>query len=148
MSVEGWYYLHINGNLIFKPLGQSGADILESDFALAMWPMDPEDRMIAWIILVESMAFGADHARVNHLADLWRCDDQDAEEFARRAGIDLYMDGNAWCATGAGHHDLVNDPCGFGATKLEAMAGLVTDLGMQPDKRRDSSFLNLLKADQ
>jgi len=37
--IEGYYYLHMNGDLIYKrETGDTAADIRESDFAVAMWP--------------------------------------------------------------------------------------------------------------
>ena len=33
----------------------------------------------------------------------------------------LFMDGNAWCAVGPGFVDIASSPCGFGATKDEAV---------------------------
>jgi hypothetical protein len=51
MALQGWYYLHTNGSLIYKrELGGTAADIRESDFARAMWPLDPADRAGAWRI--------------------------------------------------------------------------------------------------
>ena len=73
MALEGWYYLHTNGSLIYKrELGETAADIRESDFARAMWPMDPTDRAGAWNVLVEALALGADAARVKELAAKWQ----------------------------------------------------------------------------
>jgi hypothetical protein len=42
IMIEGWYYLHTNGDLIYKrELGETAADIRESSFARA--------RMGTWI---------------------------------------------------------------------------------------------------
>jgi len=56
--MEGWYYLHTNGELIFKREldGNTAADISESPFARAMWPVDPSNRENAWTLLVEALA--------------------------------------------------------------------------------------------
>ena len=100
MATEGWYYLHTNGELIYKrELGGTAADIRESDFARGLWPCDPGDRELAWRIVVEALAAGANKARVLELAAKWQCDDEDAETYAERVGCNLFMDGNKWCAT-------------------------------------------------
>ena len=45
MAIEGWYYLHENGDMIYKrELGGTDADIRESSFAKMLWPFDPDDR--------------------------------------------------------------------------------------------------------
>lgn len=68
-GLVGWYYLHTNGDLIFKcELGETAADIRESDFARCMWPMRPDDRAGAWDIAVEGLALGARKERVAELA--------------------------------------------------------------------------------
>jgi hypothetical protein len=65
MSIEGWYYLHTNGELIYKrELGETAADIRESPFAKGLWPLDVSDRENAWRICVEGLAAGANRARV------------------------------------------------------------------------------------
>ena len=98
--MEGWYYLHTNGELIYKrELGATAADIRESDFARALWPMEPSDREGAWRILVEGLAAGANPERIKELAERWECDNEDADIYAERLGINLFLDGNQWCAT-------------------------------------------------
>ena len=80
MNIEGWYYLHTNGALLYKRgfLG-TVADIRESSFVRALWSFDPSDRECAWAILVEASAAGADADRASELAALWGCDDDDSE---------------------------------------------------------------------
>lgn len=145
MSIKGWYYLHVNGDLIYKK-DHPGvvADIRESDLARALWPMHPQDRMGAWLILIEASAFGSNPERIAELAGKWGCNDSDADEFAFRAGITLSMDGNAWCATPINFTNLQEDPAGFGSTKLEAMVELAKDMGLQPSKMWGPSFVDLL----
>ena len=65
MAIEGWYYLHENGSLIYKrELGGTAADIRESSFARAMWSYDPRDRENAWTMLVEAKAAGTEYQEV------------------------------------------------------------------------------------
>ena len=147
MSIRGWYYLHTNGDLIYKSADIDGvvADIRESDFARMLWPCEPEDRAVAWRMLVEATALKATPARVNELAARWACDDADADEYAGRIGVALSLDGNAWCATRKDFINLQESPAGFGATKLEAMAGLCNALGFKPSKMWPQTFHDLVK---
>ena len=145
MSVQGWYYLHANGSMIYKPdFDGTVADFRDSDFVRAFWPLDPEDREGAWRICVEGLAAGGKPERITELAALWKCDDADALVYANRVGCNLYMDGDAWCATDRHHIDLQQSPAGFGKTCLEAMAELCKALGYGPSKMWGATFADLL----
>ena len=144
--ITGFYYLHTNGNLIFKHnLPGTVADLRESDFAVMLWPLDTEDRESAWQILVEGLACGADLARVQELAVKWHCDNDDAQVYADRVGVLLSIDGDQWCATHMGFVNLQQSSAGFGNTALEAMAELCKELGYKPQKMWGASFVDLLK---
>ncbi len=144
--MEGWYYLHTNGSLIYKrELGGTAADIRESTFAKAMWPFDPNDREGVWRIVIESLAAGAERERVHYLANHWGCDDVDADVYADRVGVTLSPDGGKWCATGPGFRNLATSLAGFGKTKLEAMAELCSAMGYRPSKMWGTSFEKLLR---
>lgn len=145
MNDNGWYYLHVNGELIYKPSSDAAMDIRDSDLARCMWPMDIQDRECAWNILVEGLALGASKSRVNELAQKWFCDDDDAERYAKRLGISICRDGNMWCATGPGFTNLQESPAGFGETKLEAMAELAKDMKLQSGKMWRATFKDMLK---
>lgn len=145
MSIQGWYYLHTNGELIFKPHPEAAADIRDSDFARHLWPMDPDDREGAWRILVEAHALGAQQPRIDELAAKWGCDDADADNYAHRVGVTIQRDGDAWCATGPGFQDVQASPAGFGETKLEAMGNLARALGMSAGKMWAPTFRDLLR---
>lgn len=148
MSIVGWYYLHINGDLIYKvDHGETAADIRESDFARGMWPMNPTDRLGAWNILVESLAAGAKPSRIKELAEKWRCSDADAAIYAERVGVKLSKDGNSWCATRGDFINLQESPAGFGDTALEAMAALCKALGYEPYKMWGKGFKALLSVE-
>lgn len=146
MSIVGYYYLHTNGQLIYKPGTDCVADIRESDFARMLWPCDPSDRLGAWRIIVESLALGAERTRVMELAAKWGCSEDDADEFASRIGVDLSFDGNAWCATGPGFTNLQEYPAGFGETKVDAIAALANDMGFHPSKLWGTTFPQMLAA--
>ena len=147
MAIAGWYYLHENGDLIFK-VDHDGvaADIRESTFARGLWPVDPSDREGAWTILVEALASGARRERVLELAKKWACNDTDAHEYAARVGATLQRDGAAWHAMAPGHVNLQESPNGFGDTCLEALAALAKELGYRPSKMWGASFKDLLRA--
>lgn len=145
MSLVGWYYLHTSGDLIYKPdHGGTAADIRESDFARALWPVDPTDRAGAWAILVEALAAGAKPERVRGLALKWVCDDEDAGFYADRVGAKVFRDGAAWCATRKDFVNLQESPAGFGDTALDALAALAKEIGYRPAKMWGASFADLL----
>jgi len=144
--IQGWYYLHANGDLIFKrEMGGTSTDIRESDFAVTLWPIDIENRRGAWDILVEAWAAGARKSRTQELADKWGCDDQDAEHYADIVGVNIFLDGNRWCATRKDFVNIQESPAGFGHNALEAMAELAKKLGYKPYKTIGQSFSDLLK---
>jgi hypothetical protein len=145
MGIQGWYYLHTNGSLIYRrELGGTAADIRESNFARAMWPFDSTDREGAWRIVIEAASLGADPERIKALASQWQCDDKDAAIYADRVGCNLFMDGNAWCATDQHFANLQESPAGFGQTALEAMAALCKELGYRGGKMWNATFADLL----
>lgn len=146
-EIMGYYYLHQNGELIFKRLQDDlVADFHESDFVRAFWPIGGSIRREdAWTLLVEALAAGALPARVLQLADRWGCNDTDAKVYAGRVGVTLAMDGpSCWQATAPGHVNLQESPSGFGDTCLEAMAQLCKELGYQPTKMWGATFASLL----
>lgn len=150
MSVIGWYYLHVNGSLIFKVgLGTTKEDIMYSDLALAMWPIDPADRMLTWNCLVEALAGGADYKRVMELAGKWGCTNDDAHQYAKRVGFRLaYCVGThreGWTASTTHPSDSERFRIGFGNTALGAMADLAMKLGYRNDKSGCNAFPLLLR---
>lgn len=127
--IVGWYYLHQNGDLIYKTDHEGAvADIRESPFARGLWSVDPTDREGAWNIAVESLAMGARPERIKELAAKWGLTDEDAAVYAERVGAKLYRDGNAWCATRKDFVNLQESPAGFGDTAIEALAALAKEL--------------------
>jgi len=145
--MTGYYYLHTNGSLIYQHDTDSGqaADYRESDFVRHFWPFDIENRETAWNVLVEGSAIGVGKDRIDELASMWMCDDEDAAVYAERLGIKLYMDGNAWCSARQDAINLQESPHGFGETALEAMADLCKQLGMRAAKMWGPTFKSLVK---
>ena len=144
--IEGYYYLHTNGSLIYKRNLDNGmeADFRESDLVRAFWPIDVTDRETCWRILIEASALGAKPERIDELADIWQCNDDDARIYAQRVGCELFMDGDQWCATDRHFVNLQESPAGFGKTCLSAMAALCKDLGYRGGKTLGPTFSDLL----
>jgi hypothetical protein len=116
----GFYYLHTNGDLIWKQFRPE----YDSDFVKRVWVVDAADRGCAWIIAVEALALGANKTRIDELAHKWGLTDEDAQEFANRAKLQVFKDGNKWCATFADFINLQESQAGFGSTAIEALAEL------------------------
>lgn len=140
VPIIGWYYLHTNGDLIYKrELGSTAADIRESVFAVGMWPVDPEDRKGAWSILVEASSVGANKAHITNLAKKWGCCDGDAINYAKRVGCTLNLDGDDKVAKTRN-----GELKGVGPTYLDAMSNLCKALGYSAGKIWNNSFERLL----
>lgn len=146
-QIDGYYYLHTNGELIWKPYLDGGqvADFRESSFVQHFWTINLKDREKAWSLLIEALSIGAHKERVVELATLWKCTNQDAAIYAEHIGINLYMDGTAWCASRRDAIDLQMSPHGFGDTALEAMADLAKQLGMRAQKPWGPTFRSLVE---
>jgi len=86
MAVKGYYYLHTDGNLIFKPAAVLDGDpeYFNSDFVRRVWPVDAKNRLTAWRVIVEGLAMDADKARVMELAGKWKCDISDLADYMVR----------------------------------------------------------------
>lgn len=145
MVIEGWYYLHTNGDLIYKrDLPDTAADLRESDFVKMMWPFNSSKRGAAWNILVEAWASGARTERIIELADKWGCNDEDAKIYAKFVGAELFINEELWCATRKSYADLKTSCAGFGHTALEALVDLCKKLKYKPQKTWGTTFQALL----
>ena len=122
MSTDGYYYLHTNGDLIWKRFRPE-----PSDFVRKVWTVDKSSRVTAWIIVIEALAMGAKRSRVEELAAKWGLTDEDARQFVGRSKdeLNLFREGNQWCATFGDFVNLEESQAGFGDTALEALAELV-----------------------
>jgi hypothetical protein len=123
----GFYYLHQNGSLIFKPnMPGIEADFRESDLVRKWWPVRKEDRASAWILCTEALALGARKERVAELAKKWGLDDDDASYFFvhMQGEIGAFRDGDQWCAHFKEFTNILESQVGFGPTILEALAEL------------------------
>lgn len=142
--ITGYYYLHTNGDLIYKvDHDYLVADFRESDFVQTFWEIDPEDRETAWTVLVESLALGANKSKVLELANKWQCNNEDADVYAERTNIILQLDDSNWMASTSDFVNLQESIAGFGETKLEAMADLAKNLGLKPGKMWNAHLKDL-----
>lgn len=142
---QGWYYLHANGELIYKGGHYTNpVDFRESDLVRAFWKCTAGDREEAWTIVVEALAAGANPDRVRELVEKWNLTDEDAQEYARRVNANLFLDGDHWCATCEDFTDLQESPSGFGEHAYEALAALAKALGYAPSKMWGHSFASLV----
>lgn len=77
----GYYYLHSETkDLIWKRYRINSED---SDFVVKSWEFS-FGREDAWVIILESLALGADKQRIEELCRKWKCDVADFREFIRR----------------------------------------------------------------
>ena len=144
---NGFYYLHTNGDLIYKMDLDGGqvADFRESSFVVMFWPFNLDNRASAWRVLIEGLASGAKLERVKELSEKWKCDDEDAKMYINSFDdlVKLFLDGGSWCAVREDFIDLQQSPAGFGDTCLEALAELCRALGYRPQKMWGASFEDL-----
>src|SRR3990172_11287423 len=99
-EISGYYYLHQNGDLIYKDASFFSVEDLESDLIRAAWPLNPKRRANAWLLLIEAGAQGANLNRIKELAEKWGVNNEDALNFVEHSfgNFILFRDGNAWCA--------------------------------------------------
>lgn len=122
MTISGYYYLHVNGDLIYKQnLPGTYEDLIKSVFVRRIWLADTSNRERAWDILVEASALGANMKKIEELKEKWGCDNDDALIYADRKGIVLKCVEETWCA--AKEEDGITQT-GRGNSALEAMAKL------------------------
>lgn len=144
-EIKGWYYLHTNGELIYKADPDAITDIRDSDFAVAAWPWN-DGRKNAWDILVMAGAVGAKPVRIQELAKKWLATDADAVNYAKAVNCELGEDGNQKTATRSNFVNPQESPAGFGDTYLAAMIDLCKELGYAADKLQwGAKFEDLLK---
>lgn len=82
--MTGYYYLHTNGDLIYKPSRYDCTDF-DSDFVVKWWPFDSNDRMDAWKIILEAIDLRGVTPRVKELASRWNMDFEDSRQMLARA---------------------------------------------------------------
>ncbi len=84
---QGFYYLHKDGSLIFKPaaVAQSIYDsYFDSSFVKKVGELDLSDRLCAWRIVLEGFFYGAKEDRLIELAERWKLTFEDSIELLKR----------------------------------------------------------------
>ena len=85
MSEDGFYYLHENGNLIFKPaIVANDPSYFDSPFVKKVWHVDSTNRLNAWKIVLEGFFYGANVDRLKELANKWALTFEDSVELLKR----------------------------------------------------------------
>ena len=125
-SLIGYYYLHTNGDLIYKRYldAEQVADFEESPFVKRYWLLDVKDRAVAWFIAIEAAALGARPNRIKDIREKWKLTDEDALIFVGRVGLILQKDGNQWMAAFDDFTNLQDSQTGFGNTCFDALVEL------------------------
>ncbi len=86
MEETGFYYLHSEGDLIWKRFEPES----DSPFVLKIWSCDPKDRKDAWTICIEALALAhplkleKTKERVRVLSEKWKLTFSDCLEMLRR----------------------------------------------------------------
>ncbi len=82
----GYYYLHTNGNLIFKPVSVVDYDpcYFDSPFVKKFWRLDFTDRFDAWRLILEALSMGCRVERAKELAQKWGLTFEDSVELLKR----------------------------------------------------------------
>ena len=84
--MKGYYYLHTNGDLIWKPaiVVDSEPEYFKSPFVKCYWSIETEDRGDAWTLVIEALARGARIERIKELATKWKLTAKDLKEYIVR----------------------------------------------------------------
>ena len=80
--MDGFYYLHTNGEVIFKRTEPE----VDSPFVKKVWALTLTNRMDAWTIALEGLFWGAKKERIEELAKKWKLTFEDSIEMLMRRG--------------------------------------------------------------
>ena len=126
MAIDGYYYLHTNGDLIYKKavVVDHDPNYFDSPFVRKVWPIDLKSRAKLYSFLIEAAAMEARSNRIKEIRELNSMTDEDCQTFAERTGFKLFKDGNQWCAAKGDFVNLQESIAGFGDTPFEAFVAL------------------------
>lgn len=140
----GFFYLHTEGALIFKSsMSHSERDLIESPFVRCYWPFNPGKRADCWHVIIEATVAGVNPDRIRVLAELWRCDEIDVDNFAEYLGMKIVDELGYWKVTAP---KTFLKRSGEGGSKILAMVALCRNLGWKCSKDR-VSFEDLVKGE-
>lgn len=133
-----YYYLHVNGSLIYKHLDVVDTfDFIESPFVRTYWLLNTERRETAWEMLIEAKSLGANEERILELKNTWKCNDEDALKYLERLPQIKYENEETKSVS-------FKDVTGKGTDFLEALSDLCTKLGFRCQKPIIITFHHLL----
>jgi len=86
MKTSWYYYLHTNGNLIYRnpAVVDSDPDYFDSPFVKKVWKINAENREDAWTMILEALVLGARIESVQNLAGIWKLTFEDSIEMIQR----------------------------------------------------------------
>lgn len=91
---QGFYYLHTDGSLIFKPaIVADDPEYFNSPFVKKVWRMDFTNRLDAWKLVLEAFCLGARADRIKELAQKWGLTLEDSIEMLKRTPKDQLTEG-------------------------------------------------------
>lgn len=128
--MDGYYYLHTNSDLIYKPATviDSDPNYFDSPFVRKFWPITLSERGDAYTLLLDAQAMGAKQKRIQELKTKWDITEEDTQVYADRVGFKLFMDGDQWSATLPTFKNLQESPAGFGDTRWDALVALCKEI--------------------
>jgi hypothetical protein len=82
----GFYYLHSNGNLIYKPstVVDDDSHYFDSPFVKHVWRIDTKDRASAWRVVLEGPTMHCSIPRAKELAEKWGLTFEDSINLLKR----------------------------------------------------------------
>ena len=71
--ITGYYYLHTNGSLVYKPaiVVENDECYFDSDFVKYHWSFDKDNRADAWKIILQALYFDASIPEIKELIKKW-----------------------------------------------------------------------------
>lgn len=103
MEDPAYYYLHENGDLIYKnPKAYSTEDFEESPFVKIYWIIDLENRLDAYHMLISASICGAKQDRIDDLKKKWGITDKDTQVYCDYVNIVYKETENGWIVYGGG----------------------------------------------
>lgn len=147
MEIKGWYYLHVNNELIYKSNPDAIADIRDSDLCHSAWAFY-DSRGSVWSMVIEAASLGANPSRIAQLLTDWNLTDEDATIYAAYVGVVLGNDGDKRTATRKDFINIQENAIGFGGNYFEAMVDLCKKLGYKGGKMWETTFKDLLVIDE
>lgn len=129
-EINGYYYLHTNGDLIYKTTlaVDSDPNYFDSPFVRKSWPINLSERATAYTLLLDAEAMGARASRIKELKAKWNITEEDTQTFADRMGFLLSMDGDKWFARCPDFVNVQESPSGFGNTRWDALVALCREV--------------------